>query len=79
MMAQDWAVSTRKIIYHGMFINQFQLDIIKLIQQLERSNKKKKINKKSKYIYITHKGKDNKYSMSVYIYIYIGQKKIGII
>ena len=40
MTAQDWAESTREIINYGRFINQFAPNIIKLIRQFERINKK---------------------------------------
>ena len=37
MMAQDWAESTWVTISYGSFINQFLLDTIKSIRQLERT------------------------------------------
>ena len=40
MMDLDWAESTKEITNHGRFINQFPLEIIRSIRQLERSNKK---------------------------------------
>ena len=48
MMAQDQAESTRELINHGRFINQFPLDIIKLMPQLKRINTKTE----TKVIYI---------------------------
>ena len=40
MMAKDWVESTREIINYKILIKQFPLDIIKLIRQLVRINKK---------------------------------------
>ena len=40
MMAQDQAESTREPINYGRFINHFLPDIIKLIHELQRINKK---------------------------------------
>ena len=39
-MAQDGAESIRENNYFGMFINPFQPDIIKSVQQLEKINQK---------------------------------------
>ena len=39
-MAQSWAESTWEITNYGRFINQFLLNIIRLIRQFERINKK---------------------------------------
>ena len=40
IMAQGWAKSILEIINYGIFINQFPLDIIRSIRQLEMINKK---------------------------------------
>ena len=40
MMAQDWAESIKENVNYGRFINQLPLDIIKLMWQFERVDKK---------------------------------------
>ena len=40
MMAQSWAESYWVITNYGRFINQFSSNIIRLIKQFERINKK---------------------------------------
>ena len=55
MMAQDWAESTRETIDYGRSINQFWLDIIKSIWQLEGLNVYNVQSNMYVYIYIhTH-------------------------
>ena len=39
-MVQDWAESIWEITNYERFINQFPLNIIRLIRQLKRINKK---------------------------------------
>ena len=68
MMAQGWAESTWEITNYGMFINQFPLNIIRSIRQLER------ITYIYIYIYIythSHIHTHIFIHQSVYIYMYI--------
>ena len=58
MMSQDEAENTLETVNHGRFINQFQLDIITSIWQLERINTKIC---RQKYVYIVQS--------KIYIYI----------
>ena len=53
-MSQSWAESTWEITNYGRFINEFPLNIIRSIRQLERNKKKcrQKCLKFSIYIYI---------------------------
>ena len=63
MMAQDRTESTRVTIRYGSFINQFSLDTIKSIQQLEKADTK--ISRQNISILF------NEISVCIYIYIYI--------
>ena len=70
MMAQGWAENTWEITTYGRFINQFPSNIIRLIQQFERINKKicrQKMSTMFNQIYI----KEEMLPIYIYIYIYI--------
>ena len=60
MIAQVWGENTREITNYGGFIYQFLSDIMKSIQQLERTNKK-----------ICKQNNVYNFHSSIYIYIYI--------
>ena len=68
MMAQDWAESTKETINYGRFINQFPLNIIRSIRQLDRIYIKIC---RQKMLILFNQICINEKMLSIYIYIYI--------